>query len=437
VWEACHHDYSTWDTGPNSHLMFQNSVFDFIRDGRTIHLAHVTAALDDILRDGALFPSAGCLVGSVYCVPALRTDGDDFRLHNLGGYYYLREVPLALDGKPTGANAKSQPSILLIEVERGASGYEIEGVNYLRMGKVHFDIFDSKANLLGQDEIDRLQEKVIGGVRSQESFLIDCVRQHLAGEATTAQYLQFLRRASAAVTDIPYLGYVLFEAFSVTLMILQDDDFSAECRAVKEFNNWNYKELMYGLYPKFGTRFRLSDFQPDWQELLARIKAMDLRVDEAWFIRSVARRARKYICDNCFIDHRAFQRHRTALFEPISWNWASAHMSPLLGHMLHRELRNVTPERHQELFRFFEQEKATSIWNYWNKRGVAVPFNGVVPKGEMGPNPCFTKGKISIYLGEVSRIDGRNVYVRKGEPLKLKLEKRLGELRHAFRRDHA
>ena len=436
MWEQCHHDYSTWDTGPNSHLMFQNSLFDFIRDPETVYLAHVTVSLEKIVEERALYPSAGCLVGSVYCVPAF-AHGDDgtLRLHNLGSYYFLKEAPLALTATDVAQQPGRQPEIVLIEIKRGNFGYEIEGVNYLRMGQMHFDFFREKVALLDENEREMLQNKVIGGVRSQESFLLECVAEHMSGETSFERYFQFLQRASAAVSDIPYFGYVLFEAFSVTLMILQDDDFTADCRELKEFNNWNYKDLMYKMYPQFGNKFRLSEFQPNWGKITKLLDEAGLGNKERWFIRSVARRARKYICDNCFVDYRSFATHRGYLHEPISWSWASIHMTPLLGHLVHRELRNTTPDRHQELYRFFEQAKSNSIWNYWNKRGVALPFNGVIPKGEIGPNPCFTKSTISFYEGEVTEVRGRQVFVRKGRSLDLKIKKELGELRHTFRRD--
>ena len=54
---------------PNGALLRSNALFDSLSGGRTLHLLHVTHALEQIAEHGVLYPSGGCLVGAIYCAP--------------------------------------------------------------------------------------------------------------------------------------------------------------------------------------------------------------------------------------------------------------------------------------------------------------------------------------------------------------------------------
>jgi hypothetical protein len=95
----------------------------------------------------------------------------------------------------------------------------------------------------------------------------------------------------------------------------------------------------------------------------------------------------------------------------------------------------IIEERYIQFFRFFEQTKATQIWAYWNKKDIALPFNGVLPKGEIGLNPCFDKMSVKFFEGAVDKIVDKTVFVRKVRQVKAVVATELGSPRHAFRRD--
>ncbi|MFM8333306.1 MAG: hypothetical protein ACKN9T_16635 [Candidatus Methylumidiphilus sp.] len=413
-------------------------MFDMIRNYKDVYLAHITANLDEIISCGYVYPSAGCLVGSVYCVPAFYNEKtNELRLHNLGSYYYTKEIPAALRHPP---KVQANPEILIIKASRTTkNGYAVEGVNYLRMGAIHFKAFDIEedGNLLENTEREYIKRKIIGAISSEESFLVKTIEQHNRKVRSIEADLDYLKDASRTVDKISYFGYVLFEAFSTTLMLLQNDDYSIYCREKGEFNNWNYKEVMYEIYPEFSNNFRLSGFSPDWELL---IKLCEKRgvfkgssVDH--FINSIAIRARKYICDNSFDDYRSFMQYKKLLHgSAINWDWAALNLSPLIGHMAHREFRNSDNERKEDLFRFFEVEKAKKIWAYWNKKDILFPFNAVVAKGEMGVNPCFSDVELKFYKGNALKLDNLDVIVTIGERLQIKMRRELGELRHTLRR---
>lgn len=443
MWQHCHHDYSHWDSGVNATLVYANSMFDVIRSNEDVYLAHITGNLEDIISAGKIYPSAGCLVGSIYCTPAFPLKNTNrLRLHNLGAYYFLKEIPKALSKPPAN---KLSPKILVIRAtRRQGKGYAVEGVNYLRMGSIHYDIgFDTHTglgSLLKSHERQQYQEIFLSAVKAEEDVLVKTIEQHTSKPASAEVDISYLNKVSSAVSRIPYLGYVLFEAFSTTLMLMQNDAHSIKCRGLGEFNNWNYKEIMYALYPDFCDNFRLSGFSPKWEDIIEIASKQGIFSDVSTdrFVTALATRTRKYICDNCFVNFSKFSdfQRENGLNRSIDWKYAVMHMKPLLGHLLHRELRNSTAERKEETFRHFEEDKAKRIWAYWNNKDILFPFNAVIAKGEIGINPCFDPIEFKYYRGNVcASNDSRDVIVEIGEPLKISMQSKLGELRHTLRRN--
>lgn len=74
---------------PNGHLLRRNALFDALSGEGKLHLLHVTHALEEINQEGMLYPSGGCLVGSIYCAPLTPTE-QGFRMHNLASYVLTR-----------------------------------------------------------------------------------------------------------------------------------------------------------------------------------------------------------------------------------------------------------------------------------------------------------------------------------------------------------
>ncbi len=439
-WGEAHHDYSIWDTAANAGLVFNNTLFDAIRRPGSVWLAHVTLSLREIIDEGCIYPSAGCLVGSVYCAPAFPIGEKKLRLHNLGAYYFLREAVLSQREKNLSAEQKSAltPRILLVELVRPAhQGRAVEGVNYLRLGKLHFDYYSERKVLLNDDELG-LERKILENLGKEERFLVQSIELKRKGRSARVDDCGYLSEASEAVKQIPFFGYILFEALTVTLMLCQDDDFSARCRERGEFNNWNYKELMYHFFPEFGTDFRLSKFRPNWEKLIAEVEHRGLlgahESGEA-LIRRIARRVRKYICDNSFNEPGSFRGFGSSL-QKITWMEAARLVKPLLGQMVHREMRNISYGRYEHFYRLFEETKSRDIWTYWNSKDIAIPFNGVIPKGELGFNPTFHFSRINFYEADaIEVINERDVVVSSGRKLDLIVRPVLSSLQHTFRRD--
>ena len=79
-------------------LLIKNSFFDAIKNNNKIYLAHATPNLHNILDNNDIYPSGGCLVGSIYCTPIFKEDGK-LRVHNLGKYIFENEAPRFFNGK--------------------------------------------------------------------------------------------------------------------------------------------------------------------------------------------------------------------------------------------------------------------------------------------------------------------------------------------------
>jgi hypothetical protein len=88
----------------------------------------------------------------------------------------------------------------------------------------------------------------------------------------------------------------------------------------------------------------------------------------------------------------------TFSFQQRSFEELATAAPGLLGQLLFRELRVI--DRYPQLYLSFEQAKALEAWTYWNDQGIAVPFNGTIPKGEIGINPAYPRAGVSVWIAE-------------------------------------
>lgn len=412
---------------PQGALIKGNSFFESHKSDQ-IYLVHGTSNLDAILASGALYASAGCLVGSIYCAQAFPEEGR-LRLHNLGDYVFNREVPSILSAH----NVKRDSSLLLIELQLPQNTNPLRaGIDYLRMGHIHYRLYRSLQYLLTHEERTQIERNVTNTIQRTLDFL--AYSNHLFLEETSLTLVQardYITRLNAAASDLYMLGYLYFEAVSEYLMLASTDALTLQMASRKEFNNWLYKELMYGLYENLRGNFNISCFNPSPNMLRDYVHTMNqagkLSVDYNNMIRYVAERV-TYWVNTRFFTHPGTAVDwlgSTARFEDLATS-----LSPLIGHSIHRQLRTQT--RYKEFYFYFDHIKALEIWNYWNKANIAVPFNGVFPKGEIGINPAYTDMKYRIYKALTDAHEQQ--YIRKGEEMPIQIAPRLIDLHHSFMR---
>jgi len=117
---------------PNGNLLLGNSFFSDLKFKDKVYLAHVTPNFHNILDNHVLYPSAGCLVGSIYCTPLSEVDGK-LRMHNLGEFIFDKEMPLFV--KFIEKKRQKPLEIIVFEIDLpGSSKNNLVGIDYLRLG---------------------------------------------------------------------------------------------------------------------------------------------------------------------------------------------------------------------------------------------------------------------------------------------------------------
>ncbi|MGI8310709.1 hypothetical protein [Saccharopolyspora hattusasensis] len=376
---------------PNGALLVRNTMFDALSGHKKLYLLHVTHALEKITEHGVIYPSGGCLVGSVYCTPLTQT-GQGFRMHNLGKYVLTKEAPAF--AKKLGAEA-GVPEPLIIELTIPSDGYRgLAGIDYLRLGLLHLRIFEHLEYLLSRTERHQLRELVTGRIKNSTGFLGLCCGL-LHGTADVGAE-DFLRALDQIIPTLPILGYLYFEALAEYVMLHSTSNATAELREIGELNNWLYKELLFSVFPRMGGKFDLSKFRPQPHQLGKVLRRVDRTLDVA--------HAMRYLRDR--ISYLVNARLLSAVVHPEDWHcvrWEFDDLrkfaSPLIGHLIHRELRSFG--RYPDFYFYYDQHKALQVWNYWNHMDIVAPFNGTIPKGEVGVNPAYPDLKYSIHRAEL------------------------------------
>ncbi len=405
-------------------LLSQTAFTSLLQSSNMVHLLHITTSLDKILPSGELLPSGGCLVGSIYCT-SLHQSPHGLRAHNLGSFIYRHEVERSLKSK--GITDRSiHPLIIEVTVPPGIPR-SCSGVDYLRLGKAHLLAFQQLEHKMPANDRASLQLRLVKNVAEARKFLRLCKEYIEGAQVPEETYFAELTRA---VPYLPVLGYLYFEAIAEYLMLFSKDRLSLELATQGELNCWTYKEFVFRACPGLLKRFDLGTFNPSHLALLLVASELNaehrLHIDTTDFIHSVQKRLSHLILARLF-EHG--QSDRVLNISRCSFA-ALAELAPhLLGHAVDREVRRVG--EYGSFHYHFDTYKAEQVWRYWCDANVIFPFNGILPKGEVGLNPLHSGVTHKIYLGKPRWIDNV-LYVDKGEPLPLKIVPRLLNPKHAF-----
>jgi SAM-dependent methyltransferase len=405
---------------PNGELWTHNSMFKSLMSEKKLYLLHVTHALEEIREHGMIYPSGGCLVGSIYCTPLTRCS-DGFRMHNLGEYILTKEAPAFV--KRSGVQT-SKPTPLIIEIDIPDNGNRgLSGIDYLRLGNVHLGIYQGLKYLLSTDERSKLEESVVLGIRNAYPFLNMCSAL-LHGNATKEDPEKFILRLNEAIFQIPILGYLYFEALAEYLMLYSKTERTLQLRINGELNNLLYKEMLCSIFP--AGKFDLSQFQllPKNMGILEKI---DPTIDAQHIMPHLMDRVTYLVGSRLFSTALRPQSLHTT-------HWEFDHLcniglAPMIGHLIHRQLRSFG--RYPDFYFYFDQLKALGAWNYWNHMGIVAPFNGTIPKGEIGVNPAYPSLKYKIYHAEMNE---RGILYSTGK-MNLTIAKKLVDIKYTLMRN--
>lgn len=401
----------------NGKLLIKNSFFDILKNSSKIHLFHITPNLEKIIENGIIYSSGGCLVGSIYSTPLFPINGV-FRTHNLGEYIFKKEAPRASYLKEKNI----QSSIIIIEVDLPSRTHDnIIGIDYTKLGNVHLAIYKSLEYLLSFRERTILQEILLNKIKQSLSYLNTVNNSYYKEETVDGE--DFFDLFLPAIDHLPILGYIYFEVVAEYLMLFQDGKEAKRAHDNGEFYNAGYKDLMFDLFPELLKGVGLGFFKPTPEQVIQHIgkKKLISKLDEKKFVDYLVKRiifltqARLLDENSGSIDWRAF-----------NWDFKTLESvaSPLLGHLVHRELRNFG--RFPDFYFYFDQFKALQAWNYWNHMGVVVPFNGIIPKGEVGINPAWPDLKTRVYVGRETKGPVLNsMYIEPEKEIQVKIVPRL------------
>lgn len=416
-WNFVHENFTQKSEEEKSSLSFINNT--------EINLLHITTNIEPIQESKFLYASGGCLVGSVYCTPLFPTKDNKnaFKMHNLGAYYYEKEALEALKfslPNEKEENLKNKITCLVIKLKRRRydNNSPLLGVNYLKLGNVHKNIFEKYKYLLSDKEVTDLNEKIDANILTANDFFNDCYQNSNTSISDTFfnDFLNIINDKS-----LPIFGYIYFEAVCNCIVQLQDDFLSTQYKTQGEIFNWNYKNVMFDLFPDFLGNFKLSDFNPDLEKLCNAIigRSFIYSFDKTTFKSLLYKKIVEYI--NLYLLDTRYS------------NDIQRFHNPLKGHLIHRELRNF--ERYPDFYFYYDQQKALEIWNYWNKNKILIPFNGVMAKGEVGINPAYINNvDYTVYeVGEVKK-ENNDFVVTLGNKTEITIPPRLVDIKHSFRR---
>ncbi|WP_369776270.1 hypothetical protein [Streptomyces sp. R33] len=356
---------------PNGWLMRNNSMTEALVSGKPMYLLHVTRGIDAIRASRQLHVSAGCLVGALYCSP-LASQREGLRPHNLGAYLI---------------RTKPSTTPMIFEVTPDAP-IRPKGVDYLHLGAIHLRTYLRYQSFLTQAENDQLERAMLAGLRAAAVFL-DLALGNATGRATPAP--EFVDQLSAAVAHVPFLGYLYFEVLSEYLMLHSVTPETKTCAQAGELNNWLYKRLAFAAVDGMDQLFDLSRFSPRHHRLVQLIEGIEPALGQG--VAEYVRRRLSHLFARAAL--HPTQDAASVTFQSADLSTLRIAAPGLIGQMVFREIRYMA--RYQQLYHCFEKTKALEAWDYWNNEGIPTPFNGVIPKGEIGINPAYPRSVVRVW----------------------------------------
>lgn len=440
IWNRVHLPYDNYTTdslsleniewrnlllkAPHGQLLVNNSFFSELKK-KEVNLLHITTKLDEILETKSLYSSGGCLIGSIYCTPLYNKD-HKLHLSNLGDYLINHETKMALGC----CHSDQIVTPLIIKVKNTKQGNpSMLGIDYMKLGNVHFDIYFEMKYLLSKEEQFDLENDIVERIRKNVKFLRLCEMKQRGTLKISSK--DFINELVEAIDGIPYLGYIYFEVVSEYLMLFSLDGRSVDCFKRGEFNNYNYKNLAFALCPNLLKNFNLGTFTPSLSDIEKLIREMtsrgEVKIDFQHFSDWIVRRISYITVTDLFTEPNL-----NINWSDLIWEYSSIseHLRPLIGHMIHRLLRNFN--RFDDFYYYFDQTKALQIWNFWNHQDILFPFNGIIPKGEVGINPAYNNLKYEVWS---SRYDQEDNIVIPDKLLNINIPPRMVDLKNSFRRN--
>ena len=393
-------------------LVENNSILN-LANKKKMYLFHCTddANFVKIVEGKQLLSSGGCLVASIYCTPAIEISEDKYRLHNLGGYYYFKELPFA--NKVRNINTPIRG--LLIELIH-EKPYEIAGINYLHMNSIKKSMFLTHKHLLSDYLYEKIIQIIINNLNAMSDFLL-YAKSLYQKEITYRDALDFIDQLNEMVKYLPILGHFIFEAVSKYIMLYQDDPVSNYYKNLNEIYNWNYKNMFFYIYPELYIKFDLGKIKLQKEDYIAYIRNHSFisNFSDEQFIEVITIDIINMIYE-CLISNICrddFYSLDESLINKPSF-------SSICGSLLHEKLKQ---KEYETLLNYIEYDEAADIWNYWKQNNISVLYNNILAKGELGLNPYGRDNyQYKIYDCDVFMdIESPGFFINKGKKLDIEI----------------
>lgn len=366
-------DYLEHST-PNGWLIRNGAMTEALVSGKPLYLLHVTRGIDAIRTSREIHVSAGCLVGALYCSP-LTSQRKGLRPHNLGTYLMRTKpstTPLVLEVTP---DAPIPP----------------KGIDYLHLGAIHLRTYLRYQNFLTPAEAAQLDRGLLANLHTAAAFLNVALR-NATGHATPVT--DFIDQLSHAVRAVPFLGYLYFEVLSEYLMLHSTTPETKTYAQAGELNNWLYKKLAFAAVEGMSQLFDLARFDPRHHRLVKLVEGIEPALAPG--VGEYVRRRLSHLLAQTAL--HPSQDAASVTFEGTDLGTMRRAAPGLIGQMIYREIRYM--DRYQQLYHCFEKAKALEAWDYWNSEGIPTPFNGVIPKGEIGINPAYPRSAVRVWTAQ-------------------------------------
>ena len=389
----------------------KTKLFDWgIQD--KIYLAHVTTRENEIIEKSKLMCSSGCLVGSVFCFPAYRNNETEYSVHNLGKYIFQKEASLFSEND-------YDPKILLIEISDPKNvSKKITGLNYLKLGNFHFNVYEELKFLLNKKERKEIDAIVLDMIENSKELIYSL--NNFSKDSVINEFENFYNLYINTILKVPIFGYFLFEMISEFIVYNQNDEKSKKYSKMNEVYVGNFKDLMFKTMPGLTRDFNLGVFTPDFELLKKQINSLSLDFNK--FKEFMADSSILYIKEYLFngeIKQDFFLKNN----DLNEYNNICPHF---VGHILHRIIRKMN--RYPDFHINFDTYKAIKIWNYWNKHEILIPFNNIMMKGEVGINPVASGLDYKIFKTKIIKNTDDNLTFIKDDEINVKITPQLVEL---------
>lgn len=186
-----------------------------------------------------------------------------------------------------------------------------------------------------------------------------------------------------------------FEVLSEYLMLHSATSETKTYAQAGELNNWLYKRLAFAAVDGMDQLFDLARFAPRHHQLVQLIDGLEPALGPG--VAEYIRRRLSHLFARTAL--HPSQDAGSVTFQGADLSTLRQATPGLIGQMIFREIRYLP--RYQQLYHCFEKAKALEAWDYWNNEGIPTPFNGILPKGEIGINPVYPRSAVRAWTAKV------------------------------------